>query len=175
MRTTHEKNLSTKQPQAQTYPRVQGTNGDKGRPSRAQAPASQGPRAAHTLEAFVSVQPSATFSRRKRLTSSREFGRVFARPVRSTDAYFTVLARPGTCDNSRLGLAISKRVAKSACARNRLRRLSRETFRCLALPALDFVVMARANAPHVENRVLQRSLKGHFNRIARKAKMGRNG
>ena len=99
--------------QAQTYPWVQGTYGDKGRPSRAQAPASEGARAAHTLEAFVSVRPSATFSRRKRLTLSREFGRVFAHPVRSTDAYFTVLARPGTCDNPRLGLAISKRVCQN--------------------------------------------------------------
>ncbi len=121
------------------------------------------------------MRRSATFSRRHRLTLSREFGRVFARPARSTDAYFTVLARPGTCDNPRLGLAISKRVARSACARNRLRRLSRETFRCLELPAWDFVVMARANAPRAENRVLQQSLKGHFKRIARRAKAGRDG
>ena len=121
------------------------------------------------------MRRSATFSRRHRLTLSREFGRVFARPARSTDAYFTVLARPGTCDNPRLGLAISKRVARSACARNRLRRLSRETFRCLELPAWDFVVMARTNAPRAENRVLQQSLKGHFKRIARRAKVGRDG
>ena len=121
------------------------------------------------------MRPPATFSRRKRLTLSREFGRVFAHPVRSSDAHFTVLARPGTCDNPRLGLAISRRAAKTACARNRLRRLSRETFRRLDLPAWDFVVMAKAGAPRVENNVLQRSLKGHFRRIARKAKAGRNG
>ena len=123
----------------------------------------------------MAVRPSATFSRRKRLTLSREFGRVFAHPVRSSDAYFTVLARPGTCDNPRLGLAISKKVARTACGRNRLRRLSRETFRCLELPAWDFVVMAKAGVPRVENRVLQRSLKAHFRRIARKAEAGRNG
>ena len=121
------------------------------------------------------MRPSATFSRRKRLTLSRQFGRVFAHPVRSADAYFTVLARRGTCDNPRLGLAISKKVARTACARNRLRRLCRETFRRLELPAWDFVVMARAGAPRAENRVLQRSLKAHFRRIAGKAKAGRNG
>ena len=121
------------------------------------------------------MRPSATFSRRKRLTLSRQFGRVFAHPVRSADAYFTVFARRGTCDNPRLGLAISKKVARTACARNRLRRLCRETFRRLELPAWDFVVMARAGAPRAENRVLQRSLKAHFRRIAGKAKAGRNG
>ena len=121
------------------------------------------------------MRPPSTFSRRKRLTQPREFGRVFARPVRSTDAYFTVLARPGTCDNPRLGLAISKRVARKACSRNRLRRLSRETFRCLELPAWDFVVMAKAGADGAGNSVLQRSLRWHFGRIARKAGAGRDG
>ena len=121
------------------------------------------------------MRPSATFERRKRLTLSREFGRVFAHPVRSSDAYFTVLARLGTCDNPRLGLAISKKVARKACGRNRLRRLSRETFRQLELPAWDFVVMAKVGAPREENKVLQRSLKAHFRRIARKAKAGRDG
>ena len=152
-----------------------GANGDKGRPSRAQTPAGEGAHTAHSLESPVAMRPSATFSRRKRLTLSRQFGRVFAHPVRSADAYFTVLARRGTCDNPRLGLAISKKVARTACARNRLRRLCRETFRRLELPAWDFVVMARAGAPRAENRVLQRSLKAHFRRIAGKAKAGRNG
>ena len=121
------------------------------------------------------MRASAVFTRRHRLIHSSEYGRVFARPIRSSDAYFTVLARPGTCDNPRLGLAISKRAARSACARNRLRRLSRETFRTLDLPACDFVVMARGRAPHVENSVLRQSLKGHFQRLARRARPGRHG
>ena len=118
---------------------------------------------------------SAPFDRRHRLTRTSEFGWIFAHPVRSTDDCFTVLARRGTCDNPRLGLAISKRVAKTACARNRLRRLTRETFRHLELPAWDFVVMARDKAPHMENKVLRQSLEAHFNRIARQVKAGQNG
>ena len=94
---------------------------------------------------------------------------MFARPVRSTDRYFTVLARPGTCDNPRLGLAISKRVDKRAAARNRLKRLSREVFRCQDLPAWDFVIMAKPDAPAAENEMLIASLERHFGRIARKA------
>ena len=177
-RTTHEENLSTEQPEAKTYPWVQGAHGNNGWPPSAQAQAGEGAHAPDTLiqrvPAVLAVQSSARFSRRHRLTHANEFGRVFAHSVRSTDAYFTVLARAGTCDNPRLGLAISKRVAKSAFARNRLRRLSRETFRQLELPPWDFVVMAREKAPTVENRVLRQSLQRHFNRIARQARAERD-
>ena len=100
---------------------------------------------------------------------------MFARPVRSSDRYFTVLARPGTCDNPRLGLAISKRVDKRAVARNRLKRLSREVFRRQDLPAWDFVVMAKRAAPAAENGVLMESLERHFVRIARQAEAERHG
>jgi len=100
---------------------------------------------------------------------------VFARPVRSTDRYFTVLARPGTCDNPRLGLAISKRVDKRAVARNRLKRLSREVFRCQELPAWDFVIMAKPDAPAAENEILIESLQRHFARIVRQAASDRHG
>ena len=175
LRTTHEENISTEQPTAQTYPRVSGAHGNQGRSPGAQAPASEGAGSADPLATAGQVPAPAPFSRRHRLTRSSEFGRVFAHPVRSTDVCFTVLARRGTCDNPRLGLAIAKRVAKTACARNRLRRLARETFRHLELPAWDFVVMARTRAPGMENKVLRQSLEGHFNRIARRAKAGRNG
>ena len=101
---------------------------------------------------------------------------MFARPLRSSDRYFTVLARPGSCDNPRLGLAISKRIDKRASARNRLKRLSREVFRCQKeLPALDFVVLARRDAPGAGNEILRDSLQRHFDRIARRAEAGRNG
>ena len=121
------------------------------------------------------MQSPSRFPRRQRLTKTVEFGRVFARPVRSTDRYFTVLARPGTCDNSRLGLAISKKVDKRAAARNRLKRLSREVFRCQELPEWDFVIMAKRDAPAAENGILIESLQGHFRRIARQAEAGRHG
>jgi len=62
-----------------------------------------------------------------------------------------------------MGLAISKKTAKLAVARNRLKRLARETFRQLDdLPAWDFVVMARAQAVASSNAKLTRSLRQHF-------------
>jgi ribonuclease P protein component len=49
---------------------------------------------------------------------------------------------------ARLGLAISKQVSRRAVERNRLKRLVRESFRRVRhrLPAVDLVVMARAQA-----------------------------
>lgn len=178
-RTCHEKNFSTQQREAQTYPRVSSAHGDEGRTTGAETSASEGSHTTVPLRtrgpSLKSVRSPSRFPRRQRLTQSSEFGRVFARPVRSTDRYFTVLARPGTCDNSRLGLAISKRVDKRAAARNRLKRLSREVFRCQELPAWDFVVMAKREAPAAENGVLIESLQRHFRRIAHQADTERHG
>lgn len=178
-RTCHEKNFSTQQSEAQTYPRVSGAHGNQGRPTGTETSASQGSSTTVPVRArdpsVVPVRSPAAFPRRQRLTQSTEFGRVFARPTRSTDRYFTVLARPSTCDNPRLGLAISKRVDKRAAARNRLKRLSREVFRRQELPAWDFVVMAKRDAPAAENETLIDSLQRHFERIVRQAEKERRG
>ena len=117
----------------------------------------------------------ARFTHQQRLTKSVEFGRVFAKPFRSTDRYFTVLARDVNFDNPRLGLAISKKAEKNAVARNRLKRLSREVFRQKNLPALDFIVMAKRNAPVSVNKVLIESLQKHFSQIVSKARIQRRG
>ena len=117
----------------------------------------------------------ARFTRQQRLIQSVEFGRVFSQSIRSVDRYFTVLARHSTCDNARLGLAISKKVEKRAVARNRLKRLIREVFRQKKLPALDFVIMAKREAPASENIALIKSLKQHFSLIVSKARTQRRG
>lgn len=68
---------------------------------------------------------------------------------------------------ARLGLAISKKQARRAVDRNRLKRLVRDSFRRHreALPDVDIVVMARRDAVDVDNRKLQESLSRHFARI----------
>ena len=66
-----------------------------------------------------------------------------------------------------MGLAISKKAAKLAVARNRLKRIARETFRQLNdLPPWDFVVMARGQAMLRPNDKLRQSLRNHFLTIA---------
>jgi ribonuclease P protein component len=61
---------------------------------------------------------------------------------------FSVRYRQNDTGHARLGLAISKRVSKRAVDRNRIKRLVRESFRRarVQLPAVDLMVMARAEA-----------------------------
>ena len=87
-----------------------------------------------------------------------------------------MLARPNTREVARLGLTISRRVAKRAVDRNRLKRLARESFRMQSsLPAWDFVVMAKAGAHAAERPALRESLDRHFERLNAQISVGRNG
>lgn len=113
----------------------------------------------------------APFPRRVRLTGRNAFADVFAQPIKSSDRYFTVLARPNALPHPRLGLAISRKVAKSAVARNRIKRIARESFRHHQpqLIGLDCVVMGRAGvtALQQDNTVLFAALERHWQRLAR--------
>ena len=112
----------------------------------------------------------AGFSPNQRLHKPAEFGRVFAEPARSSDRYFTVLARPNDRSAARLGLTVSRRAAKRAVDRNKLKRLARESFRHRAsLPPWDFVVLARTGADRAERRVLRESLDRHFEQLTKVA------
>jgi len=76
----------------------------------------------------------------------------------------------------RLGLTISRRVAKRAVDRNRLKRIARESFRQqLALPAWDFVVLGKPGADKTEPEALRTSLDRHFERLKAQISASRNG
>jgi ribonuclease P protein component len=105
-----------------------------------------------------------------RLHTTAEFGRVFAEAARSSDRFFTVLARPTGRDVARLGLTVSRRAAKRAVDRNRLKRLAREAFRHQAgLPPWDFVVLARPGAASAARGPLRSSLDRHFEQLKKAA------
>ena len=99
-----------------------------------------------------------------------DFKRVFARPQRSVDACFTVLAIEAGQQMARLGLAVSKKQARRAVDRNRLKRLIRECFRHRRheLAGIDIVVLIRAGALGVQNKRLADSLDRHMETLVAK-------
>nr|WP_242469397.1 ribonuclease P protein component [Rhabdochromatium marinum] len=111
------------------------------------------------------------------MLNSSEFARVFARGVRSADAYFVVIGVVDTRRNdidmqqSRLGLAISRKVAPRAVDRNRIKRIVRESFRLAQAQwtdrHIDFVVMARRATASTGNHALFHSLQRHWLRLSR--------
>ena len=96
------------------------------------------------------------FSHNLRIKTAGEFDFVFEKPFRSANRCFTALARPNQRDYPRLGLIISKRCAKSAVQRNRLKRLIRESFRHSQrrLAGLDIIVIGKAQAVTKTNQEL---------------------
>lgn len=114
------------------------------------------------------VLPRFRFPRSARLLKAADFQKVFARPRRSSDAYFTVLAILSDGRTARLGLAIAKKQVRLATQRNRLKRLAREAFRLqrMQLGSIDLVVMARASAANADSRELAHSLQGHLQRLS---------
>ena len=169
-----ETNFSTQQHKAQTYPWLSSSYGDQERASSSAAAASQGPSTTGSVTAASSsrtlLRLPGGFSRLKRLTTVTEFGRVFAHSRRSSDRYFTVLSCPNDAATARLGLTVSRRIAKHAVARNRLKRLAREAFRCEQnLPPLDIVILANKAAPAAENAVLLDSLQRHLRSITKRS------
>jgi ribonuclease P protein component len=109
----------------------------------------------------------ARLQKRARLLKASEFNRVFDKAVRSSDQYFTVLARQNDIGSPRLGLAISKKRAKLAVTRNRLKRIIRESFRLNQheLCCADFIVLAGHKASSSKNAFLIQSLEKHWQKL----------
>jgi ribonuclease P protein component len=112
------------------------------------------------------------FPRDRRLLLGADFRRVFQRPTRSADDYFSTLGRlrPTSAPAprvARLGLAISRKALPRAVDRNRVKRLVRESFRHCGFPCgLDIVVTARARLRYANNAQIRASIQRHFDRLA---------
>jgi len=102
------------------------------------------------------------------LLDAAAFGRVFKKANRSRDKLFTVLCRENDAEIARLGLAISKKNCRAATARNRIKRIIRESFRQhqAILSGLDVVVINQPAARNSNNRQIFDSLHGHWQRCA---------
>ena len=84
----------------------------------------------------------------------------------------TVLAAANGLNHARLGLAIAKKKLSAAPARNRLKRIIRESFRSHheQLVGLDVVVLNTASASMKTNAELFSALLAHWNAVAEQCK-----
>lgn len=107
------------------------------------------------------------YPRELRLLTPSDFTPVFNNPVVATSPAFTILAIKNTRQTPRLGLTIAKKRVKKAHARNRLKRLIRESFRHKQqqLPDIDIVVMAKSGAEKLENEALFKHLEKLWRKI----------
>ena len=108
-----------------------------------------------------------SFPPQLRLKKPAEYKKVFAKPIKSSDTYFTLLAIKNDFDHPRLGLAIAKKNIKKAVHRNAIKRAVRENFRIQqqCLGNIDIVVLARREAVDAPLELLRKSLEKHWLRL----------
>lgn len=84
------------------------------------------------------------------------------------NACFSLIVCPGSGRGPRLGLSIGARVIGNAVARNKLRRIIRESFRQAQhrLPAVDLIVGARAAAREAPATRIRESLESLWQKVA---------
>ncbi len=84
-----------------------------------------------------------------------------------SDGFFSVTAKANDAGVPRLGLAVAVKLAGNAVARNRLRRIIRESFRLhqRELPAVDLVVSVRPAARAAAAETLRASLAALWKKV----------
>jgi ribonuclease P protein component len=97
-----------------------------------------------------------------------EFREVKQRGRKFADAFFSLSVLANHETYPRLGLSIATRTFGTAVARNRIKRLTRESFRLnqYSLPSVDVTVSARSAARTANAGDLRASLDKHWRTIA---------
>jgi len=103
-----------------------------------------------------------------RLRSKPQFDAIYAAGRRIDDRFFALRVKANELGQPRLGLAVAVKTAGNAVARNRLRRLVRESFRLAQhqLPAVDLVVAVKTAAVTAPAPTLRASLATLWQRVA---------
>ena len=122
-------------------------------------------------------------SRQQRLTNAGQFKAVFDKRQRVHGRCFSFHVTVNGLDTCRIGLAVSRKVSKSAVQRNRIKRQIRESFRCFSVNSssrsgahdgvtlirgIDFVVVAKAAAANTQNKDLRQELDQQWFKASKK-------
>ncbi|HIO96953.1 MAG TPA: ribonuclease P protein component [Leucothrix sp.] len=105
-----------------------------------------------------------------KLLTVENYQDVFSKAERFGNYSFTVLARPNDLNHPRLGLAISKKCAKRAVDRNRIKRLFRESFRLNQhkLPSVDIIAMCKPSAIKLTNHEMHEQIEKQWHFMRKK-------
>jgi len=113
------------------------------------------------------ASPTKSLSSNHRMHSSTEFDSVFKKPSQKVHGQsFLVLARTSEDSPSTLGLVVGKKNIPKAVARNRFKRIVRESFRHHKTKNIDFVVLAKRPPKTETKAMLRRALDDAFLKIA---------
>ena len=106
-----------------------------------------------------------------KLLNAESYQFVFSNSQRFGNHCLTVLARTNNLDHPRLGLAISKKCAKRAVDRNRIKRLFRESFRLNqhTLPNVDIVAMCKPSILSLDNAEMRRQIETQWRFMRKKS------
>lgn len=99
-----------------------------------------------------------SYVRELRLLTPADFQSVFSQPpVKAVTAELTMLATPNNLGHARIGVTVSKKRAKRAVDRNRIKRQIRETFRLKQhkIPAFDIVIIAKPGITALDNETMR--------------------
>lgn len=117
-----------------------------------------------------------SFPKSLRLLTPAEFKQVFdSAALKVSTKEVLILARANQLDHPRLGLVIAKKHVRRATARNRIKRIIRETFRLHqhlftgTAAGLDVVILARAGLDRLDNAALHQQLPSLWRQLQRKA------
>ncbi|EGN76053.1 ribonuclease P protein component [Idiomarina sp. A28L] len=102
-----------------------------------------------------------TYPRELRLLTPADFQNVFNNPpVKAVSNEFTFLAKPNQREHPRMGVTVSKKNAKRAVDRNRIKRIIRETYRLKQhkLAGFDIIVIAKPGVMKLDNQALRELL-----------------
>jgi len=116
-------------------------------------------------------------SKRRRLTDSLEFERVYQQGAAYRGRLFSVHAFPNECGTPRLGLSVSRKVG-NAVTRNAVRRRLREVFysTLAEIPGnWDLVVSARPAAAEASLRELSEEFATARRKLGKAGKIGEGG